>query len=853
MNYSMWINQMTLREQVSFLSGDGMWHTQSNDRLVIPSLAVCDGPNGLRKTGRTGKAEEAVCFPSPSAMASSWDTAAMQTLGETLGSACRSKKVSVLLGPGINIKRSPLCGRNFEYFSEDPLLNGTLATAYIDGVQSQGVGASLKHFAVNSTDDGRMMADAIVDERALRELYLRGFELAVKNAKPWTVMAAYNKINGKPCTENSRLLQEILREEWGFDGLVVSDWGAVYDRVAALKAGVDLEMPGTGNYSNQKLMRAYHKRDLDQVTMHNSIKRVFDLIQESIPALQEFAPALDLPADHDRAVALAKGCPVLLKNEGGVLPIRENETVAVIGRRAVEPRYQGGGSSAVNAHNVVSPFDALKEAHQKLTYADGYDLADLTLPNHVLLDAAVTKAKAADKVLVFVSASEFDVCEGFDRKDLSLPAAMTALLDKVAAANPNVAVVLMTGSSVEMPWADNVGGILQAHLLGEGVGEALASILTGKTSPSGKLTESYPYALEDLPYVADLTPDKDHLLRYRESIFVGYRYYQKAGKPVRFPFGHGLSYTSFDYSDLHISDRKFALDDKLTVRFTLRNTGLYPGAEVPQLYVAFGRDDSFLYRPLRELKAYTKVELAPGESRTVTLELDRSAFEYFSAEKDRWQVEPGDYDILIGSSSEDLRLRGSVSIDVPDFDEVDYRAHAPEYYAAKLEDVTDERFYDILGYDLDEYRPAGLDRRITKDSCLNDAAEKTKAGRMAKNAVTAVARHAPLSQTKRKMLEDGILNAPLSSFARTSRGLVSDNVIDGIAYWLDGGRGIDAGKLAGLGLVESAENVVLPWMEKYSTRTMKRPGILDKLDEKTREEDPSDPEETALAVPDDEA
>ena len=822
MEYELSVKKMTLREQVSFLTGKDFWHTASVDRLVVPSVMVSDGPTGLRKSVGL-KTVQATCFPSAAAIASAWDKEGTKAFGKKLGDQCRAERLSVLLGPGICIKRSPLCGRNFEYYSEDPFLAGTLAANYINGVQSKGVGTSLKHFAANSTEDFRFKADSIVDERALREIYLRGFEIAVRHAQPWTIMMAYNKINGTYCTENSYLMTDILRKEWGFEGLTVSDWMATADRVKALKAGLDLEMPGTGNYSIDKVTKAYRAGEVSQEEIETSARRVLNLVDKASVALSEPAPEWDRRADHKYAIELAKKCPVLLKNDNNVLPFKKTDKVAIIGARAKQPLVQGGGSSHINAFAIDDPYTAFQNLGMDITYADGYDLTMLDETNMGLVNEACEVAKAADKVLLFVSCSDMDVQEGFDHDNMDLPAAMNALVTNVADVSDNVAVILSTGSSVVLPWADKVGAILQTYLLGEGFGSALPALVLGEVSPSGKLAETYPKALEDVPCLKDFKVDANKNLRYRESIFVGYRYYDTAEKEVAYPFGYGLSYAKFEYSDLKVVK---ADNGKVAVCFNIKNVGSMKADEIAQLYVG-ATFASKVYRARKELKEFARVSLEPGETKNVELTLDRCAFEYYSTDLDKWVVEPGTYSIMIGASSRDIRLTADVDIDYGDdlAGEADYADFAPHYFKANIGEVSDVEFYNVLGYDLDEFLPDPTDRRLTQADAIGDATE-SKPGRAINGAFNALMGIPGIPENMKKLVVESATTIPINRLVHTSKGVFSDTMADGLVHLLNGGSLIDTAKLFALGLPSSAKALVVPFIKKRTApKPIKKKGI----------------------------
>ncbi|KRW91334.1 glycosyl hydrolase family 3 [Alicyclobacillus tengchongensis] len=655
------IARMTLEEKASLLSGKDFWHMQNIANHDIPSLTLTDGPHGVRmqEEGETQfKGKPATCFPTASALASSWDAQLLEQVGQALGQECRSLGVHVLLGPGANLKRSPLCGRNFEYFSEDPVLSGELAAAHIRGVQSQGVGASLKHFAANNQEHRRMTVSAEVDERTLREMYLASFERAVKQGQPWTVMCAYNRINGTYCSEHKWLLTDVLRTEWRFDGIVVSDWGAVNNRVSGVEAGLDLEMPGGPGTQDDEIVRAVREGRLDEALLDKAVDRLLTLVERAYQA--EPAAPFDTRAHHTLARKVASECMVLLKNEGNILPIQEGTQVAIIGAFAKEPRYQGGGSSHVTPTRLDVPYDeCAKLLGNHVCYADGYRL-DTDEADDKLIADAVQLAKTSDVAIVFAGLPERYESEGYDRQHLSLPPAHNRLIAAIAAAQPKTVVVLTNGAPVEMPWVNQVPAIIEAYLAGQAFGGAIADVLTGRVNPSGKLAETFPVKLEHTP-AHPFFPGEGDISEYREGIFVGYRYYDaKAIEPL-FPFGHGLSYTSFAYTDVEVSGERIRDDEPLEVRIRVTNTGPRPGKEVVQLYV--GDDVASVIRPRKELKAFAKVELQPGEEKTVTLVLDKRAFAFWDLQCSQWRVESGTFTLSIGSSSRDIRLTKQVQVE----------------------------------------------------------------------------------------------------------------------------------------------------------------------------------------------
>ena len=673
-NASSLIGQLTLEEKASLCLGSDFWHTAPVERLGIAAIMVSDGPHGLRTqpedadhVGISGSVP-ATCFPTASALASSWDPELVQRVGAALGREARAQGVAVVLGPGINIKRSPLCGRNFEYFSEDPALSGVLGAAMIDGVQSQGVGTSLKHYAANNQETDRLRVSAEVDERTLREIYLAGFERAVTEAGPWTVMCAYNKVNGVYASEHAWLLTTVLRGEWGFDGLVVSDWGAVHDRVAALAAGLDLEMPPNLGVSDAAILTAVRSGQLDEHVLDTAVARVLQLVDRAA-ANTEPPPVLDPDAHHMLARAAATECAVLLKNQDRLLPLRLNAggTIAVIGEFARTPRYQGAGSSQVNPTRVDVALDELRSAvpdQVEIAFAAGYGIGT-TDRDEQLGDEAVALASRAEVVVAFLGLPAADESEGFDRTHMDLPASQTALLSRLADANPNLAVVLANGSAVRLSeWEQHAKAVLECWLSGQGAGGAAANLLLGTANPSGRLAETLPLRLEDTPPYLNF-PGEAGSVRYGEGIFVGYRGYDALDRQVHYPFGHGLSYTSFDYADLSANVTGRPQDGDLVVNITCRvtNTGDHRGKEVVQLYV--GDPEASVARPVRELKAFAKVDLDPGETTAVAFTLTARDLSYWSTRLHDWALEGGEFELAVGASSRDLRLTTTLDIAAP--------------------------------------------------------------------------------------------------------------------------------------------------------------------------------------------
>lgn len=686
------VKQMTLEEKASLLAGADFWHLKSIERLGLGSIMVADGPHGLRKqrnaldsVGATGS-EAATCFPPACASACSFNRGLLADIGRAIGEECRYEEVAVDLGPGMNIKRSPLCGRNFEYFSEDPYLAGELAAAYIEGLQSQNVGASLKHFAINNQETRRMTVDAIVDERAMREIYLAGFERAVKQARPWTVMCSYNRLYGTHASESKLLLTDILREEWGYEGLVVSDWGAVNDRVTGVRAGLDLEMPGTSRENDRILAAAVRDGALSEDELDACALRVAELIQKA----QRRKPLADhREAHHALARRGARESAVLLKNDGNLLPGHSGQSAAVIGAFAKEPRYQGSGSSKINPYRLDNAFEELTALGLQFEYAPGYPLHN-SAPDEALIDEACRIAKDKDIVYLFAGLPDEYESEGFDRVSLAMPAAHTELIRRVAAVNPNLVVILSCGSVVEMDWADEVPAILLGYLSGQAGAGAIADLLLGRYSPSGKLAESWPFQLEDTPAYAYF-PGGSASVQHRESIYVGYRYYDTAKQLVRYPFGYGLSYTSFACENLKIDGMQVSLD--------VVNTGGRDGAEIVQLYVA--PPASAIYKAAQELKSFEKVTLRAGERQRLSFSLSERDFAFYDVNASAWRVEPGDYEIRLSASSRDIRLMGLIHVEANcafDTPVPDYRGDAPCYYELSNGiDVPDEAFLAVYG------------------------------------------------------------------------------------------------------------------------------------------------------------
>ncbi|MDD3411566.1 MAG: glycoside hydrolase family 3 C-terminal domain-containing protein [Eubacteriales bacterium] len=644
------------------LSGLDFWHTKPIERLGVKSVMVSDGPHGLRKQDEkadhlgVNESIKAVCFPAGSATAASFDRSLLHTLGEAIGESAQHEELSVVLGPAVNIKRSPLCGRNFEYFSEDPYLAGQAAASFCEGVQGKGVGVSVKHFAGNNQEHRRMSSDSRIDERTLREIYLPAFENVVKQAHPWTVMCSYNRLNGVFACENHWLLTDLLRGEWGFDGYVMSDWGATADRVECVKAGMDLEMPASGGENDKRVVSAVREGRLDEKLVDLCCERILTINERYLNGAKPDT-VWDKEAQHQLARKLAADCIVLLKNEDQLLPLAKDAKLAVIGAFAKKPRFQGGGSSHINSFKVTSAWDVMG-LWPNVTYADGYRVED-SEPDEALIGEAVEAAKKAETAVLFVGLPDAYESEGYDRTHMRMPRCQEALIERVAAANPRTVVVLHNGSPIEMPWLGSAKAVLEAYLGGQAVGGAVADVLFGEVNPSGRLPETFPLKLEDNPSFPWYGGEKN-VAEYREGVFVGYRWYDKKKMEVLFPFGHGLSYTRFAYSNLTLSADSIRDTDTLTVTVDVTNTGDRAGKEVVQLYVA--DRESTAIRPVRELKGYAKVALKPGETQTVTFTLDKRAFAYWSTEIHDWHVETGAFGIQIGRSSREIVLEKDVTV-----------------------------------------------------------------------------------------------------------------------------------------------------------------------------------------------
>jgi beta-glucosidase len=795
------VAKMTLEEKASLCSGRDFWFLKGIPRLGLEPVMVTDGPHGLRKQAASAdhlginQSVPATCFPTAAASACSFDRSLLEDIGKAIGEECRAEGVAVILGPGANIKRSPLCGRNFEYFSEDPLLSGELAAALIRGVQSRGVGTSLKHYAVNNQEKCRMVVNAVTDERALREIYLAGFERAVKKARPWTLMCSYNRVNGVYAAENKKLLTQILRDEWGFEGLVMSDWGAVNDRVPGLEAGLDLEMPGSGGVNDAKIVEAVKKGDLDEAVLDTAAERVTELILKA-RAPEEAAGAspcaYDAAAHNALARRAARESAVLLKNDG-ILPVKPGLRAALIGAFAKQSRYQGAGSSRINPTGLENAHDALREQGLDFEYVPGYSLEPGSPPDSALIEAAAALARGKDLALVFAGLPDEYESEGFDRASLALPEGHTRLIEAVAAANPNTVVVLQCGAPVETPWADRVRGILLAYLGGQAGGGACADLLLGSVSPSGKLAETFPLRLEDNPSFPRF-PGSSKTVEYRESIFVGYRYYDTTKTAPAWPFGHGLSYTSFTYSNLRISAPRWKPGETLTVSLDVQNSGPRAGAETVLLFL--GIEASRIFRAEKELAGFEKIYLEPGETGTLSFTLDDRSFSYYNVPAASWAVEGGLYRIMAAASGQDIRLSAGLTVEGDGREEglLSLAEKAPAYYRLRSggltipPDIPDADFAALYGGPLPpDHRLPG--EPFTVNNTLNDIKDHP-AGKAFQDSVMAGITQAfggDGDATMARMFEAMLGDMPLRGLVMMSQGQLTREQLDSLLAALNAG------------------------------------------------------------------
>ena len=769
------IAKLNLEQKCALLSGAGTFTTRGCPKAGVPSITLSDGPNGVRK--QAGAADHlglnpsvpATCFPTAATVACSWDPALGEEIGRAMGEEAAAQEVAVLLGPGLNTKRSPLCGRNFEYFSEDPYLSGKMAAAYVRGIQSEGIAACPKHFAVNSQELRRMASDSVLDERTLRELYLTGFEIVVKEAAPKTIMSSYNLVNGTYANENAHLLQDILRRDWGFSGAVVTDWGGSNDHALGVKNGSTLEMPAPGGDAVRELLAAVQSGKITEADVDARLDELLTLVLDTSAAVQKHSRSFDADAHHALARRAAAESAVLLKNDGGILPLAAGARVAVIGDFAETPRYQGAGSSAVNSIKVDTLLDCLAQSGlQCAGFAAGFDRQGR--PDADKKAQAVALAQKADTVLLCLGLDEIKESEGLDRVDMKLADNQIELLQAVEQANPNTVVVLNAGASLETPWLAHCRALVYGALGGQAGAGAMVDVLTGKVNPGGKLAETWANAYEETP-ARDNFAGAGRTVQYREGLYVGYRYYQTAGVPVAFPFGYGLSYTSFAYSDLKVTADSVSL--------TVTNTGARDGAEIVQVYIA--KPGAEIFRPAQELKAFARVPLAAGESRTVTLPLDDKAFRYWNTRTNGWEIEGGRYEVRVGASSADIRLTANVDIrgtNAPD----PYAGKAlPHYKSGSVQNVPDAEWEALLGHPIPQDK-VKIDRNMTLGE-LNHS--RSPLGWLIWAVLTALL-NASFKKGKPDLNVLFQYNMPLRALAKMTSGAISMGMVDGIVMELQG-------------------------------------------------------------------
>ena len=775
MKYKDLIDQLTLKEKAALLGGKGEWDSRDIPRLGIPSMIMSDGPHGLRRQAGAGDhlglnaSLPATCFPTAATMANSWDRDLGTEVGVALGEEAKAMGVNILLGPGMNIKRSPLCGRNFEYFSEDPYLAGRMAASYVKGIQSQGVFSCIKHFAVNSQEERRMAMNAVVDERTLREIYLTGFEMAIDESKPGAIMTSYNQVNGEYANESMHLLKEILRGDWKYDGFVVSDWGGANDHV---KAGSDLEMPAPGLGSARELVEAVKNGSLSMEDLDARVDELLSAVMTTTEAAKGHSEEFDIEGHHALARKAAAQCAVLLKNNDAILPLKAGTKVAVVGDFAFQPRYQGAGSSMVNSTKVETIENLIKEeeALEVTAMCRGYKRSGEA--DTALLSEAVKAAESADVVLYFFGLDEMSESEGLDRKHMRIPQVQIDVLRAMAKVNPNVVGVISAGSSIEMEWEDSCSAILHGYLTGQAGAGAMLDLITGRENPSGKLAETYPLLYTDTPS-EPYYPAKERNSDYREALFVGYRYFDTFDVPVRYPFGFGLSYTSFEYSDLKV--------DEKGATFTIKNTGSCDGAEIAQLYV--GLKDGKILRARKELKGFVKVFLAAGEEKTVSIPFDVYTFRYWNVKKNGWAVEGGTYTVSVGSSSADIRLEGSIDAAGDDAPAPYDDAKLTAYTEGRIREIPDEAFAELLGGPI----PDG-----SWGSDLNENDAICQLG----NAKSGLARFVYKQLEKKKQAADAagkpdlnvlfIYNMPFRAIGKMTGGQVDKKMVDGMVEVVNG-------------------------------------------------------------------
>lgn len=770
--------KLSIDDKIALLAGADFWNTKGLDG--VPTVAVSDGPHGLRRQEATAdnlginEAVPATCFPNAVNIASSFDTCLANELGKTLGAECHALNVDVLLGPGVNVKRSPLCGRNFEYLTEDPYLSGVMAASLINGVQSTGIGTSIKHFACNNQELRRNVVSSVVDERTMREIYLSAFEYAVRNANPRTVMCAYNKLNGVYCSENKYLLDDILRKDWGFKGLVVSDWGAVVNRKNAVEAGLDLEMPPNPTYSVKLLKDSLANGELDEKYIDLSAERVIDMALMAADASKDSDKyTYDKNADHELARRIGRESMVLLKNNG-ILPLAKDKKVVFVGEFAEKPRYQGGGSSHVNTEMLVSPLEYARK-NFNVDYVKGYELSGGESDDNLLVEA-IERVGKADAAVVFLGLPERLESEGYDRQYLELPYNQTSLIRELSKVQDNIAIVLFNGSPVVMPWLDSVAAVLEAYLPGEAVGESVCDLIYGDYSPCGKLAETFPLTLEDNPSY-NYFPGDRLTVEYREGIYVGYRYYDKVDKDVLFPFGYGLSYSEFEYSDFKLNQSKIGINDGLTASITVTNKGVYHAKEIVQIYVKPPQDTD-VFMPVKVLVSFAKVELKPAESKIVELKIDARAFQYFNVNEKRFVTLGGDYKVLAGQSSRDIKAELPLTVEGENIASPYDKDKLKSYFSGDIKNVADAEYSALYGAELPPRNYPSTNRVYTIYDTLNDT-QDTVWGRRIKKIILANSKTSDVSLGESDIYIESMGNTPFAIMpAMSNNAFTIDSIYD---------------------------------------------------------------------------